>query len=73
MVFPLSEDSLLEKLGEADAVLMGPGLGRDPLCDTRTRQLTKELQNPLVLDADGINAFAGHIDVLKARRVGSPS
>lgn len=68
MVFPLSEASLLEKLSKADAVLIGPGLGRDPLRDSRTRQLARELQNPLVLDADGINAFSGHIDVLKARK-----
>lgn len=68
MVFPVNEASLPAKLSEADAVLIGPGLGRDPLRDSRTRKLAKELQKPLVLDADGINAVAGHIDVLKARR-----
>lgn len=68
MVFPLREDSISEKLSEADAVLIGPGLGRDPLRDFRTRKLARELPTALVLDADGINAFSGHIDVLKARK-----
>lgn len=68
MVFSVDEASLPTKLSEADAVLIGPGLGRDPLRDSRTRKLAKELQKPLVLDADGINAVAGHIDVLKARK-----
>lgn len=68
MVFPVNEASLYGTLSEADAVLIGPGLGRESLRDSRTRKLARELQKPLVLDADGINAVAGHIDVLKARR-----
>ena len=30
--------------------------------------LLQEIQQPMVLDADGINALEGHIDVLDARR-----
>lgn len=71
MPSPLSnetDEELLGKLNKHDAVLIGPGLGRSKETDARTRFLTKELMPPLVLDADGINAISGHIDVLKARK-----
>lgn len=60
--------ALLEELNRADAVLLGPGLGRSAEGDARTRMLVSQLTPPLVLDADGINAVAGHIHVLEARR-----
>lgn len=50
-----------------DAVLYGCGLGRSPGLDELTRELLT-IPQPLVLDADGINALAGHMDVLKLRR-----
>ena len=69
MVHPTeTEPSLLENLNGADAVLLGPGLGRAEECDARTRMLVSQLTLPLVLDADGINAVAGHFNVLEARR-----
>ena len=63
-----AETALLEDLNRADAVLLGPGLGRGAEQDALTRRLVQELGQPLVLDADGINAVAGHIHVLEARR-----
>jgi len=71
MVMPIAGENdkhLLSTLDAADAVLIGPGLGREVLRDSRTRSFVRELSKPLVLDADGINALSGHIDVLKARR-----
>ena len=50
-----------------DAVLIGCGLGRSVETDALTRRLL-DLPQPLVLDADGINALAGHIDELQCRR-----
>jgi NAD(P)H-hydrate epimerase len=46
-------DALLER---ADAVVLGPGLGPGDLA----RELYARIAVPLVLDADGLNAFAGH-------------
>ena len=63
-----SFDKLLEKMDQSDAVLIGPGLGRSRKLDVRTLRLTQRVQAPLVLDADGINAVAGHINVLDTRR-----
>ena len=59
---------LLEKMNGSDGVLIGPGLGRSRKTDVRTLRLIEQVQPPLVLDADGINAAAEHIDVLDTRR-----
>lgn len=70
MPSPLPEEPLsylIEKMNGSDAVLIGPGLGRSPETDSRTVALLPKIKPPLVLDADGINAVAGHIDVLCER------
>lgn len=59
---------LLDKMNGSDAVLIGPGLGRSRKTDVRTLRLVERVARPLVLDADGINAVAEHIDVLDTRR-----
>jgi NAD(P)H-hydrate epimerase len=41
-----------------DAVVIGPGLGRQPATHRRTRQLIASLAVPAVVDADGLNALA---------------
>jgi ADP-dependent NAD(P)H-hydrate dehydratase / NAD(P)H-hydrate epimerase len=61
------KDGLLDNLVEGKSVLaVGPGLGQDP----ETMQLAREVVNrydlPVVLDADGLNAFAGCIKTLRA-------
>lgn len=40
------------------AVVIGPGLGRQPATQRRTRQLLAALRVPAVVDADGLNALA---------------
>ncbi len=42
-----------------DALVIGPGLGRQPGTLRRTRALIAELRRPAVIDADGLNALAG--------------
>lgn len=42
------------------ALAMGPGLGQDPETAETVRRLALAVPLPLVLDADAINAFAGH-------------
>ena len=59
--------TLLDKMNSADAVLIGPGLGRSRKTDICTVHLAEQVLPPLVLDADGINAVAEHIHVLKTR------
>lgn len=56
-----------EKLGGCNVLALGPGLGRCARTETLVRDLLRT-EKPVVLDADGINALEGHIDVLDARR-----
>ncbi len=74
IIDPLSGDSLcpdhvsrlLELSEEADAVLIGPGLGRDDQTAAAVRQFVNVCRRPLVIDADGLNAlgkqFASRLD-----------
>lgn len=41
-----------------DAVVIGPGLGRQPATQRRVRNLVGALRIPAVIDADGLNALA---------------
>jgi len=55
-------------LGTADALLVGPGLGRAPHTETFVRRLVADAEVPLVVDADGLNALAGRLDALAEQR-----
>ena len=78
MPFPLAEregqvsrkalPALREKLALCDVLALGPGLGRGEQPERTALALLEEARQPVVLDADGINALAGHIDILDARR-----
>lgn len=76
IVFPLACDEagrlslaakreFAQRLDSADAVLVGPGLGRSEDVAALVRWLLGCCKKPLVLDADGINAVAGNIDILR--------
>lgn len=69
MPFPLPKnyDMILKKAQGCDVALIGPGLGRNKESDTLVRFLLHDLTIPVVLDADGINALSGHIDILNRR------
>jgi NAD(P)H-hydrate epimerase len=51
-----------------DAVALGPGLGAEEESRQVARRLALELTLPLVLDADGLNAFAGRAEELRRRK-----
>ena len=57
----------MEKAKGCDVALIGPGLGRHPKTEKLVRALLEDLDIPVVLDADGINAMCGHIDILDKR------
>lgn len=61
------EDALRRAIVPCDAFLMGCGLGRSEESDQLVRNLL-DVEKPLVLDADGINALPGHIDRLDGRK-----
>lgn len=70
MVIPCAESPArafsLEAMGAAvaaaersDAVVLGSGLSRDPQAAELARRLVTSRTRPMVLDADGLNAFEG--------------
>jgi hydroxyethylthiazole kinase-like uncharacterized protein yjeF len=59
----------LKVVGRADAVVLGPGLSKDPDAQALVREIVPRIDVPLLIDADGLNALAGHFeDVLPQRR-----
>lgn len=61
-------DSALAVLGRARALVLGPGLGREQGAAAFARALAMQAPVAMVLDADGLNAHAGHISDLAARQ-----
>jgi ADP-dependent NAD(P)H-hydrate dehydratase / NAD(P)H-hydrate epimerase len=53
-------------LAGKDAVVLGPGISRNSSTEEFVRWLVTNCPLPLVLDADGLNAFDGHYEQLKA-------
>lgn len=67
----LGESALMPLLGMLagkDAALIGPGLGRSAGAETLVYSVLTTVDFPLVVDADGINALARHMDILDGRR-----
>lgn len=55
----------IEELAEGKSVLaIGPGISRDPQTAGLVRALVANLRLPMVVDADGLNAFEGRTDEL---------
>ena len=69
MPFPLLDDTeqLVERARSCDVVLAGPGMGRSPRAQQIVFRLMEDIEGPLVLDADGLNALEGQIQRLRAR------
>lgn len=64
--FALSDRAALRReAAAATAVLVGCGLGQSPGARALVDDLLSACTCPLILDADGINCVAGHIDKLK--------
>jgi NAD(P)H-hydrate epimerase len=59
---------LLERLDGADAVAIGPGLTTEAGTVAFVRELVRRSPVPIVLDADGLNAFAGDAMALRDRQ-----
>jgi ADP-dependent NAD(P)H-hydrate dehydratase / NAD(P)H-hydrate epimerase len=58
-----------DRLEENKTVLaVGPGLGLYPETQEFIRKLALQTELPVILDADGLNAFAGNAEVLRDRK-----
>jgi NAD(P)H-hydrate epimerase len=57
----------LAAVARADAVVLGPGIGRSPAVKGLVHELAQRIDVPLVIDADGLHALAGEVDELRHR------
>ncbi len=67
---PAAIRSIEKFLDWADVVVMGPGVSRQVETQQLVRKLVGTPNKPLVLDADGLNALAENIDVLRKKKSG---
>jgi NAD(P)H-hydrate epimerase len=58
----------VEEMAErAGAVVLGPGLGRDEGAQEFARGVALAVEAPLLVDADGLNAHAGRLELFRER------
>lgn len=62
----LAEEPIRRRAAGCDAVLLGCGLGRDWQTDSLVQDLL-DMEKPLVLDADGLNAISENAELLQKR------
>jgi NAD(P)H-hydrate epimerase len=67
VLVPAALEALEPLLAKADAVVVGPGLGRSPRTADAVRILLASLRLPVVLDADGLDALRGRLSELDSR------
>lgn len=58
---------IIEFAQKSDAVVFGPGLGQSDSIFQILQQLIKSYNNPLVIDADGLNALSKNPEILKSK------
>lgn len=79
MTFPLPETpqgtvsmAALEEIygfaSDKDAVVIGPGLSQHAKTAECIREVIQECSHPLVVDADGLNALQGHMEIIRQRQ-----
>src|SRR3989338_2033531 len=49
----------------ADVLALGPGLSRNPQTQKLIRRIISTIPKPMVIDADALNALAGHLGILR--------
>ncbi len=62
-----SAESVVAAFERAAAGVLGPGLGRHPSAAGMAREIAGAIDAPLVIDADGLNAFSGDLGRIAAR------
>lgn len=78
IVFPLPDENgklsmqalhqVLKMLPGMDAVLFGPGWGKSEANFLIAKAVLESCEKPVVVDADGINVLAKHMDIVRERK-----
>ena len=58
---------MLELAERAGAIVLGPGIGRSDGAVAFARRVAREVEVPLLIDADGLNAHAEQLDLIAER------
>lgn len=66
-----AESAVRQLAAGKQALVLGPGLGQAPETQGLVRQLVANLPQPLVVDADGLNALVDGLEVLGERDPGT--
>lgn len=61
----LAERELLNFMQDCDCMAIGPGISRNKDTQALVRNIIPKIDKPAVLDADGLNAIAGYVEILK--------
>ena len=64
---PAGVDAVEQLAERAGAVVLGPGIGRADSALEFARRAAREVPTPLLVDADGLNAHAGRLEVFRQR------
>ena len=65
---PMEISRALSLTTKKNAVAIGPAMGTEPQTISFIRDFVEHVELPLVIDADGLNALVGKIDILKHRK-----
>ncbi len=57
---------ILDLAADKTVLAIGPGLSSHPETQALVREVAAECSIPMVIDADGLNALAGHVELLKS-------
>ncbi|MDD5156043.1 MAG: NAD(P)H-hydrate dehydratase [Candidatus Omnitrophica bacterium] len=69
---PAAYKKIMTFMKSAAVLVVGPGLGRNSYTRGLVRRVISAAGIPMVIDADGLNALAGRLDILKNKRKGKP-
>jgi len=61
-------DAVTELAGPMTVVAVGPGIGREPETFEFVHEVVERVKCPIVIDADGLNAFQGKTELLDGSR-----
>jgi len=62
-----NKEYLLQLAAKVDMVVLGPGLSREEQTQQLVRELAATIEQPLLLDGDGLTAIAGRPELIRGR------
>lgn len=62
----IDKEELIKECAWADAILIGPGIGKDTYAANLLKTVINDMSLPLIVDADGINVLAENDNLLNA-------